>query len=105
MPDPPDLPERSIPPSKEGRLAEFLRAEVVGGAVLVVAVTVALVWANSPAGDGYDALWATAVDLRIGSVGFAGDLRHLIDEGLMALFFFVVGLEIKRELVAGELRE
>ncbi len=72
--------------------------------MLVVAAAVALVWSNSPWADGYEHLWLTPVDLAIGAVGFAGDLRHLVNDGLMTLFFFVVGLEIKRELVTGELR-
>jgi NhaA family Na+:H+ antiporter len=62
------------------------------------------VWANSPWSASYETLWETPVDLTIGSVGFHGDLRALVNEGLMTLFFFVAGLEIKRELVAGELR-
>ena len=82
-------------------LREFLRTEAAGGLVLVVAAVVALVWANSPWADGYERLWQTHADLTIGGVGFTGDLRHLVNDGLMALFFFVVGLEIKRELVAG----
>ena len=87
------------------RLPSFLRTEVAGGLVLVAAAAVAIVWANSPWSGGYEALWETAVDLRIGSVGFSDDLRHLVNEALMTLFFLVVGLEIKRELVVGELRE
>ncbi|MBA2497153.1 MAG: Na+/H+ antiporter NhaA [Acidimicrobiia bacterium] len=83
----------------------FLDTAASGGILLVVAAVVALVWANSPAADGYDRLWASPVDLRIGTFGFTDDLRHLVNDGLMALFFFVVGLEIKRELVAGELRD
>jgi Na+:H+ antiporter, NhaA family len=72
---------------------------------LLLATAVALVWANSPWSDEYGSLWHTPVRLQVGTIGFAGDLRHLVDEGLMALFFFVVGLEIKRELVTGELRK
>jgi Na+:H+ antiporter, NhaA family len=70
-----------------------------------VATVLALVWANSPWTDHYDSLWHTEVDIRVGSLGFSEDLRHLVNEGLMALFFFVVGLEVKRELVTGELRQ
>ncbi|MEA2829079.1 MAG: Na+:H+ antiporter, NhaA family [Actinomycetota bacterium] len=86
-------------------LREFLRTEAAGGVALFLATAGALAWANSAWGDGYVTAWHTAMRLQVGSVGFDGDLRHLVDEGLMALFFFVVGLEIKRELVAGELRE
>src|SRR6266542_4191362 len=84
-------------------LREFLRAET-GGAVLMIAVALALVWANSPWRGAYDALWRTVLELRLGRFGLAGDLREWVNEGLMALFFLVVGLEIKRELVDGELR-
>ena len=85
-------------------LREFLRTEAAGGLVLVVAAVVALVWANSGWAGTYERLWHTHVDLTVGTIGFTGDLRDLVNEGLMALFFFVVGLEIKRELVTGELR-
>src|SRR6266511_3880174 len=85
-------------------LREFLRAETAGGAVLMIAVALALVWANSPWRGAYDALWRTVLELRLGRFGLAGDLREWVNEGLVALFFLVVGLEIKRELVDGELR-
>ncbi len=85
-------------------LQRFLRTEAAGGVALVLATVVALAWANSAWGDRYESFWHTAVDLRTGNLGFSEDLRHLVNEGLMALFFFVVGLEIKRELVTGELR-
>ena len=84
------------------RIAEILRKETVGGALLLVATVAALVWANSPAGDGYFALRDTRIgyepwhlDLSIGA--WAAD-------GLLAVFFFVAGLELKREFVAGDLR-
>ncbi len=97
MPQSPDRPSRSLP--------RLLHAEAAGGVALLLATGVALVWANSGWHDGYRAVWHTAVRLQLGGVGFDGDLRHLVNEGLMALFFFVVGLEIKRELVTGQLRE
>jgi len=86
-------------------VVEFLHDESAGAIALFVATIAALVWANSPAGDGYAALWSTQAQL--GPDGFAIDLdlRHWVNDGLMALFFFVVGLEIKRELVTGELRD
>jgi NhaA family Na+:H+ antiporter len=86
-------------------LAEFLHEEAAGGVVLLSAAVIALVWANTPARDAYDSLWTTHVNVGIGSVAIEEDLRHWINDGLMALFFFVVGLEIKRELVAGELSD
>ena len=71
----------------------------------MVAALVALVWANSPWHESYEDLWHSAVTLKVGAVGVEDDLRHLVNDGLMALFFLVVGLEIKRELVAGDLRD
>ncbi len=86
-------------------VAQFLRVEASGGILLVAATVVALVWANSPWSDAYDQLWSTRVDVTVGSFRFEEDLLHVVNDGLMAVFFFVVGLEIKRELVAGELRD
>ena len=85
-------------------LQRFFRTEISGGVVLLVAAVAALVWANSPWRSAYDSLWATPVQLRLGELSFDEDLRHVVNDALMAVFFFVVGLEIKRELVAGELR-
>jgi len=84
---------------------KFLDTEAAGGAVLLVAAVVALVWANSPWRDAYDTVWGTELSVGVGRFVLVEDLRHWVNDGLMALFFFVVGLEIKRELVAGELRE
>ncbi len=89
--------------SESVRIADVLRKETVGGALLLVGAIVALVWANSPAGDSYVALRdytvgpsALHLDLSLGA--WAAD-------GLLAIFFFVVGLELKREFVAGDLRD
>ena len=71
----------------------------------MLAALVALVWANSPWRGAYQDLWHTQVQLTVGGFGVEDDLRHLVNDGLMALFFLVVGLEIKRELVAGDLRD
>ena len=86
-------------------LVEYLHDEAAGGVVLLVAAIAALVWANSPGGDAYFDLWHTKLSLGIGDASLDLDLQHWVNDGLMALFFFVVGLEIKRELVAGELRD
>lgn len=83
----------------------FSHVEASGGIVLVVATFVALVWANSPWQAGYEAVWATNIRFEIGSYVFAEDLGHVVNDLLMAVFFFVVGMEIKRELVVGELRD
>jgi NhaA family Na+:H+ antiporter len=86
-------------------LVEFLHQEATAGLVLVAATVVALVWANSPAGDGYATFWHQELTIGRGWWAVTEDLQHWINDGLMAVFFFVVGLEIKRELVTGELTE
>jgi Na+/H+ antiporter NhaA len=83
----------------------FIRAETTGGLVLLAAALAALLWANGPVRASYDALWETRIGLGPGPLELTGDLRHLVNDGLMTLFFFVVGLEIKRELVVGDLRD
>ncbi|MCB0827833.1 MAG: Na+/H+ antiporter NhaA [Solirubrobacterales bacterium] len=82
---------------------EFIRSEVAGGAVLLVAVVIAMVWANAPFGDTYYSFWHTELTIGIGDASITNDLQHWVNDGLMAIFFFVVGLEIKRELTVGEL--
>jgi Na+/H+ antiporter NhaA len=85
-------------------LRAFVRTESASAVVLVVAVAVALIWANvAPAS--YDAVWDTPVALRIGASEFGQDLRGWVDGGLMTLFFLVVGLEARREFDLGDLRE
>jgi Na+:H+ antiporter, NhaA family len=84
-------------------LREYLRNEAAGGLVLMVAAALALGWANSPWRAAYDALWETTLAVQFGHYGIEADLRRWVDDGLMTLFFLVVGLEIKRELVVGEL--
>jgi NhaA family Na+:H+ antiporter len=86
-------------------LARFLRVEASGGVFLVVATVVALVWANSPWDGAYERLWSTPVQAGIGSFRFDEDLLQVVNEGLMTVFFLVVGMEIKSELVTGELRD
>ena len=83
----------------------FIDREVAGGILLLLATTAALIWANSTWADGYNSFWHAEIELVVGpwhlphlSVG------HFVNDALMALFFFVVGLEIKRELVTGDLR-
>jgi len=84
---------------------EFLDTEVAGAGVLLAATIVALVWANSPLGASYETLWATKLMIGLGRFVLEEDLRHWVNDGLMVIFFFVIGLEIKRELVQGELNE
>jgi NhaA family Na+:H+ antiporter len=85
------------------RLAGVLRKETVGGALLLVAAVLALAWANSPWGDSYAALR----DTRVGPASLHLDLSlgTWAADGLLAIFFFVAGLELKREFVAGDLRD
>jgi len=96
------------PPSPAGwahSLTQFLTVEAAGGIVLLASASVALAVANSPFAGGYEAFWKTPVGISAGALVMEHSLRHWINDGLMAVFFLVVGLEVKRELVIGELRE
>jgi NhaA family Na+:H+ antiporter len=87
-------------------LARFLRIESAGGIVLIACTVAALVLANTPAAGPFQHFWHTHVGLAIGPFVLGGELGHfVVNDVLMTVFFFVVGLEIKRELVDGELRE
>jgi Na+/H+ antiporter NhaA len=86
-------------------LRRSLRTEAGSAGLLLAATVVALLWANSPMGDSYDTFWHTEFALRMGGAELALDLQHWVNDGLMVFFFFVVGLEIKRELVIGELTD
>ena len=83
----------------------FLSVEAASGILLLVAAALALGWANSPWQGGYQALWHTPVGIRVGPLAFERDLHFWINDGLMVIFFFVVGLEIRREIHCGELSE
>ncbi|MFV0308297.1 MAG: Na+/H+ antiporter NhaA [Desertimonas sp.] len=83
----------------------FSHIEASGGVVLVIATLVALVWANTPWSASYESLWHTEISVEVGSYLFREDLGHLVNDLLMAMFFFVVGMEIKREMVVGDLRD
>jgi Na+/H+ antiporter NhaA len=83
----------------------FLSTETGGAVAMLAAAVAALIWANSPWPHSYESFWTTKVAVRVGGAGIALDLRHLVNEGLMTLFFLVVGLEAKRQLDLGELRE
>jgi Na+:H+ antiporter, NhaA family len=84
-------------------MRRFLNTEAAGGIVLLAAVCTALVWANLFEGS-YDSIWSTTISVGVGRFELTESLRHWINDGLMTIFFFLVGLEIKRELVAGELQ-
>lgn len=81
----------------------FTQIDGASGIILLIMTAIALVWANSPWAEGYAHFWHTEITLRIGSFSLTHSLVHWIDDGLMALFFFYVGLEIKREILVGEL--
>ena len=83
----------------------FFKTEAAGGILLLAAAAVALVWANSPLVGAYNDLWGTYVTVGAGSFEISKPLLLWVNDGLMAIFFFVVGLEIKREVLAGELAE
>ena len=91
-------------------LQNFFHIEAAGGLLLILATIVALVWANSPWGDSYHHFWETKFDITIGSFHL-GDEAHpfnlelLVNDALVAIFFFVVGMEIKLERVAGQLKD
>lgn len=82
----------------------LLKDEAASGKFLLAAVALALVFMNSPWSDVFDRFWAQTVTISFGSWELSETLRHWIDEGLMAIFFLVAGLEIKRQIVKGELR-
>jgi Na+/H+ antiporter NhaA len=88
----------------ETPLRQFLRTETGGAAVLLAATISALVWVNVDASS-YQDLWATVLSIDVGGSGVALDLRQWVNSGLMTFFFFVVGLEARREFDLGELRE
>ncbi|MGI8571470.1 MAG: Na+/H+ antiporter NhaA [Solirubrobacteraceae bacterium] len=83
----------------------FLSTETGGAVVMLGAAIAALVWANSPWSGSYESVWTTRLVIHLGHAGISVDLRHWVNEGLMTLFFLVVGLEAKRELDLGQLRE
>jgi Na+:H+ antiporter, NhaA family len=84
-------------------IQEFLHQEASGGILLIIATIIALIWANSPFAQSYHQLWHTYLSIDIGGMSLKYSLHHWINDGLMVIFFFVVGLEIKRELLVGEL--
>ncbi|MFG1698906.1 Na+/H+ antiporter NhaA [Nonomuraea sp. NPDC049309] len=86
-------------------LRSFLRTEAGSTSVLLAATVLALLWANSPWGDTYEAFWHTPVGLSFGDAQLSLDLRHWVNDGLMTLFFFLIGLEVSYEVRLGQLRD
>lgn len=83
----------------------FLKDESIGGKLILVAALLSLIVVNSPLRDEFNHFWHLPLSIGLGSWNLSLDLRHWVNEGLMAFFFLVVGLEIKRELVKGELKD
>src|SRR5436305_6931395 len=114
-PEPETAPEAGSATPYSGRTAwarnlaapvrDFLSTETGSASVLLAATVAALVWANSPWSHSYQSLWTTKLSIQLGGGGISADLRHWVNEGLMTFFFLVVGLEAKRELDVGELRQ
>lgn len=86
-------------------MRDFLATEAGGAGLLLAAAVIAVVWANSPVSDAYFDLRTVNISFTIGDWSLAHDLRHWVDELLMAVFFFVIGLEVRRELSMGELTD
>lgn len=86
-------------------VVRFMHVETTAGLVLLACAATALIIANTKAGDAWLGFWQTQVGLQFGEFTMLHSLKHWINDGLMVLFFFLVGLEVKRELVLGELRE
>jgi Na+/H+ antiporter NhaA len=84
---------------------DYLNTESGSAVVLLGATVAALLWANSPWSDSYESVWTTTLSVQLGDEGISLDLRHWVNQGLMTFFFLVVGLEAKRELDLGALRE
>ncbi|KYF75263.1 sodium:proton antiporter, partial [Sorangium cellulosum] len=98
-------PARRLAQRVLGPLDRFLHVQAASGIVLLIASVFALAWANSPWGDTYEHLWHVPITLGVGSFVFTQSLHFWINEGLMTIFFFVVGLEIRREIHEGELAD
>jgi Na+/H+ antiporter NhaA len=88
----------------EAPLRDFLRTETGGAAVLLAAAIAAVAWVNIDPGS-YQRVWGTALSIRLGNAAVSLDLRHWVNDGLMAFFFLVIGLEARREFDLGELRD
>ncbi len=86
-------------------LERFLHIEAASGIVLLIATAVALAWVNSPWSQSYSGFWHAPLGIRLGPFVFERSLEWFVNDGLMAVFFFVVGMEIRREIHQGELSE
>jgi NhaA family Na+:H+ antiporter len=104
-----DEQRAELPQAPIGRLVgpftRFLHVEAASGIVLLLFTAAALALANSPLADGFLGIWKTSLGIEVGDFQLRHSLKHWINDGLMAVFFFVIGLEVKREIVLGELRD
>jgi NhaA family Na+:H+ antiporter len=82
---------------------DFLKTEASGAILLASSAIVALIWANSPWSESYESLWSSQFAITVAGHSLDLDLRHWVNDGLMTIFFLVVGLEIKREITNGHL--
>ncbi|MDQ2690029.1 MAG: Na+/H+ antiporter NhaA [Chloroflexota bacterium] len=98
-------PDRTEKRTRLGVARSFLTTEAGGAVVLLGATLLALAWANSPLRGSYDALWATDLSVRLGELEIRHDLQDWVNDGLMTLFFLLIGLEVRREFDMGEFRE
>lgn len=107
LPPPPASwsPARRVARAVSAPVERFLAVEASSGMLLLAVALIALVWANSPWSGAYEALWSTPLGFSAGGLSFVRDLRWWVNDGLMTVFFFVVGLEIRREVYQGELSE
>ncbi len=96
-------PDATVVERVTAPLHKFMRSAPAGGLVLLACAAIAMAWANSPWAHGYHALWETPIALGVGNFATTLTLHVVINDGLMAVFFFLVGLEIKREVLVGEL--
>jgi NhaA family Na+:H+ antiporter len=88
-----------------GPFERFTHVQAAAGVVLLACTAIALAFANSPSSDAYASFWGTQLRISLGDFEMHHSLKHWINDALMAVFFFVVGLEVKREVVLGELRD
>ncbi len=101
----PGPPLRFVTPQMTPAVRRFIANEAGSAAVLLGATVIALVWANSMWSAGYIAFWDTPIQVDVGTHGMTLDLRHVVNDAAMAVFFLVLGLEIGRETTAGGLQD
>ncbi len=97
--------QRTMAGPRIAAVREFFHTEAGGAVVLLASALIALAWANSPYAEAYHRLWHTPLSIALGEYRLSLDLAHWVNDGLMTLFFLVIGLEVRREFDRGELRE